>query len=322
MFRVPVRRTALLAGKAVGMSRFVPAAGDPAPPLTAAEQRDLVPAYFFPDLGADQDNPTEGQWTKMCHVANPGSIIIANDHNGDRDFEGAVADPEYVRAVEHCQNRGYKVVSYVATTYGEKPRGKLKIQVRNQLEWYQPDGIFLDEMLYYSQRPADGVSAKEYYTEISKVIRSGPRNSDGSVKMVIGNPGNVIEEQGDWALRRPPWWSLFRKHPVLDILIAVEKEAADYKNWPQPNWLYPGNDRARAYRFAHMVHGANSIPVSDEHEVAIAELSREHHAGYVYVTTEEEGTDATDPHRDPILWNELAPSWFSRLGPLPLPPVQ
>lgn len=310
MFQVPIRRTALL------LSKLLPAGPDPTPPLTRDEQRELVAAYFYPDFGvpADpEDNPITGEWQKMCDVAKPRSIIIANHESG----AALVKDPKYEEAIKHGQDRGYKVVSYVGTTWGEKPRGDLATQVRNQIEWYKPDGIFLDEMVYTPEQhvPAGG-TARNYYTAISKIIRSGPRNRDGSVKMVIGNPGNVNEEQGNWGLRRPPFpfWP-FSKYPVLDILVAFEHTAAEYKTWVQPNWLYPGNNRAGAYRFAHMVHTVKSIPVSEEE--AVTELSRNHHAGYVYVTTEKAGTHPTDPRRDEGLWNMLPPSWFSRSGPPP-----
>lgn len=312
MFGIPNPRTVLLASNAAGMSTLLPAVPDPAPPLTPAEQRDLVPAYFYPDLGTDIDTPADGDWKKMCDVARPGSIIIANHDSG----EGGAPDTNYEVAVQYCQNRGFKVMSYVATTYGQKPWSTLDRQVQNQMSWYKPDGIFLDEMMYFSDQLVAGetetaqqVTSKTYYTRISNIIRSGPRNRDGSVKMVIGNPGNVIEEQGDWGLRKPPWWWPLRKHPVLDILVVVEKKAVEYKTWPQPSWVYPGNARARAYKFAHMVHTVKGFPVSEES--AIGQLSRQHHAGYVYLTTEVEGT-STDPHSDPVLWNELSPSWFSR----------
>lgn len=314
MLRVPNRRIAFL-------SKLLPAGPDPAPPLTPAEQRELVAAYFYPDFDAPAhpiDNPITGEWQKMCDVAKPGSIIIANHESGT----ASVKDPKYEVAIKYGQDRGYKVVSYVGTRWGEKPRDELATQAKNQMEWYKPDGIFLDEMVYTPEQDVPtGGTARSYYKAISKIIRSGPRNRDGSVKMVIGNPGNVNEEQGDWGLRRPrfPFWP-FSKYPVLDILVAFENTAAEYKTWVQPSWLYPGTNRAHAYRFAHMVHSAKSIPVSEED--AITELSRQRHAGYVYVTTEKAGTDPTDPGGDMGIWNMLAPSWFSRFGPLPLPPVQ
>lgn len=316
MFRVPILRTAHVTA-AVAASSMLPefpeAAPDPAPPLASSEQRELVPAYFYPDLGIPQSpgNPIPGEWQKMCDVAKRGSIIIANEHNGDRDQPGAVANPDYQKAVVHCQKKGYKVVSYVATTYGTKARDKLETQVRNQMSWYKPNGIFLDEMNYSKGEAASGGTVKDYYTWISGIIRQGPANPDGSAKMVIGNPGNVSESQGDWALVRQAG-----APPVVDILVVFEGFAKDYKTWPQPKWVYPGTDRAHAYRFAHLVHDVRDLPFSQER--AMTELSRKHHAGYVYVTTEVTGTQPTDnPYTDNVLWNMLAPSWFSRSGPTP-----
>ena len=200
----------------------------------------------------------------------------------------------------------------MATTNGTKARDTLEKQVRNQMLWYQPDGIFLDEMNYSKGQSAAGGTVRDYYTWISGIIRQGPANRDGSAKMVIGNPGNVSESQGDWALVRPA----AGVPPVVDILVVFEGFAKDYKTWPQPKWVYPGTDRAHAYRIAHLVHDVREHPFSQER--AITELSRKHHAGYVYVTTETTGTQATgNPYTDNILWNMLAPSWFSRIGPTP-----
>lgn len=48
-------------------------------------------------------------------------------------------------------------------------------------------------MLYFSEElaageteTADKVTARKYYTRISNIIRSGPRNRDGSVALVQG----------------------------------------------------------------------------------------------------------------------------------------
>lgn len=260
-------------------------------------------------MSAGKGNPIAGEWQKMCDVAKPKSIIIANDHNGDRDSSSDVAEPAYQKAVQHCQKKGLKVVSYVATTYGTKARAKLAKQVRNQMSWYNPDGIFLDEMKYTSGAAAAGGTVKGYYTAISHIIRRGPRNRDGSIKMVIGNPGDVTEAQGDWGLRRQG----IRLFPVVDILVVFEGPASKYKTWRQPAWVYPATDRARAFRFAHMIHTVRNIPFPEER--AITEISRKNHAGYAYLTSEAVGTQPpSNPNRDSVLWNMLAPSWFTRFG--------
>lgn len=319
MYREFNHLAAISAVAAVVSSTVLPAttlvaAPDPAPPLSSTEQRDLVPAYFYPDFGlpVSSSNPVANEWQKMCDVAKPESIIVANHDDGD----AKAADPAYQKAVLHCQMKGLKVVSYVFTSRGDKPRAELAQQVRNQMAWYKPDGIFLDEMNYDSnERLDEGGTVKTYYAAISDIIRSGPRNRDGSLKIVIGNPGDVSEKQGDWGLRPPTRWGIF---PIIDVLVVFEGTASKYKTWPQPTWVYPGprQTRARAYRFAHIVHTVREFPFSEER--AITDLSRRNHAGYVYVTTESEGTQPpSNPHADSVMWNMLAPSWFRRHGSPP-----
>ncbi|MFE4834899.1 spherulation-specific family 4 protein [Arthrobacter sp. NPDC056691] len=284
------------------------AATDPAPPLTSAEQRELVPAYFYPRV-----NPNDGivdQWERMCSVAKGKSIIVMNPNSGP----GVKVDSNYTAAVKYCRDRGHKVVGYVYTNYGQRDPQGVRDDVDKYLRQYEADGIFLDEMNNYAQRAAfGGMTSRSYYSAISKYVRTHGADPVGPAQMVIANPGDVSQEQGPWAI--DPNYNSGQK--VVDVLVVFEGTAAKYSTWAQPTWVYQGTDRVQAYRFAQLVHSARAIPRSQEQ--SLLELSRNRHAGYVYVTPEVEIKDAGGHVTNP-LWNELSPYWFNRILP-PVAPV-
>lgn len=300
MFPALSPRRALVAA-AVAVSTFLlpgvaVAAPDPAPALTASEQREIVPAYFYPDL-----NKSDSQWKKMCSVAAPKSVIIMNPGSGP----GKAKDPNYTNVVKYCRDRGHNVIGYVSTRYGKRNPDHVRADINNYLKWYQANGIFLDEMNNNADAPAFGDNpnagvrkkVKDYYSRLSAHIRLHAADPLGPSQMVVGNPGDVSQAQGPWAFG------------VVDILVVFEGTAAKYTKWAQPTWVYPGTNRAHAYRFAHLVHGVRSVPVSQEG--AIRDRSRKLHAGYVYVTPEIEIRDASGKVTNP-LWNELSRFWLTR----------
>jgi hypothetical protein len=271
------------------------AAPDPTPPLTSTEQRDIVPAYFYPDL----DSPGS-QWKKMCETAATGSIIIMNPDSGP----GKKVNPDYIKAISYCQGRGHKVIGYVHTDYGKRSLTKVTSEIDNYLKWYEADGIFLDEMNNNAddptldKNPIDNttMNVKNYYSFLSQFIRQHTADPSGPSQTIVGNPGDVSEQQGPWAFE------------AVDVLVVFEGTAAKYSTWVQPHWAYPGTHRQHAYRLAHLVHGVSSQS-SSGHSAVLAR-SQHNHAGYVYLTPEVEIRDTSGTLIDP-LWNELSPFWFS-----------
>jgi hypothetical protein len=262
---------------------------DPMPPLTDAEQRNLIPAYFYPDFTHQRS-----RWQRMLDNAKPGSLVIINPNSGP----GSARDVNYVHAIDNCRAHGLKVIGYIATDRGNVPLrptypwmlGRRTKNVYDQIDayrsWYpKMAGVFLDEMNNNAQDRA--IERRGFFTHYTTVERyhAGVKAEvrKRTQQTIVGNPGNVSESQGDWAFN------------AVDVLVAQENTESEYLAWTPPSWVYPGTNRSHAYRIAHLVHG-----VTDEQEVA--ETSRARHAGYVYITDEAGGS----PDQ---LWNEV-PRWW------------
>lgn len=274
------------------MSPYVGA--NPEPALSANEQRDIVPAYFRPHLGEDGS-----LWRKMAARMKPGSIAIMNPASGPGPGED-----EYEEAIELCHSyqRRLRVIGYVSTDYGRRPLSQVISDIEAYVDYYPDlDGVFLDELNNNQHQPLGDVGSPnvgEYYAAIRAKVSERPR------QIIVGNPGNVSDSQGDWVFE------------VVNVLVTHENQATSYLAWEQPDWVYPGTDRDHAYRNAHLVHAVQrsiaSAAPSQEKRVLAA--SRERHAGYVYVTDEASPPEA-------LLWDRLPKSWDDRL-PYPLPPAR
>lgn len=273
------------------MSPFV--GPDPGPALSANEQRDIVPAYFGPHLSEDGS-----LWRKMAAVMKPGSIAIMNPNSGP----GTACDEQYEQVIDlfHFYRRGLRVIGYLSTDYGRRLFGDVIADIDAYACWYpRLDGFFIDEFNNNAQQRLENVgssSVSDYYTAIHVKVSERPR------QILVGNPGNVSDSQGDWAF------------DVVDVLVTHENQVATYLAWDQPNWVYPRTDRDHSYRNAHLVHGVQRSVVSaaPSQERRVLAASRARHAGYIFSTDEAAPPEAR-------LWDRLPASWGNRLAyPLPL----
>jgi hypothetical protein len=258
-------------------------------PLTEAEQRNLVPAYFYPDYSHQNS-----RWQRLVDNAKPGSLVVINPHSGP----GSARDVNYVHAIDDCRARGLKVLGYISTGRGNVPLrptypwilGRRTKNVVEQIDayrsWYPKlAGVFLDEMNNNAQDRAierrgfftHYTTVEQYHAGLKAEVRKRTQQT------IVGNPREVSESQGDWAFG------------AVDVLVVQQSGESEYLSWTPPSWVYPGTSRSQAFRIAHLVHG-----VTDEREVA--ETSRARHAGYVYIT------DGTPDQ----LGNELPSSWRLR----------
>ena len=187
----------------------------------SATQRQLVPAYFYPD-GTN--------WQAMCSaMASPGttgSVAIMNPASGP----GKRANQDYARVLEVCQGQGQKVVGYVHTSYGSRSLRLVRGDIDAYYRYYPAiDGIFLDEM-------SNNRSATEaYYRNLYSHIKSKPVGRN----RVIGNPG---------AAASTPW-----QLQVADNVVVFEGTAGTYSSWRAPDWTLA----QPADAISHLVHTAS-----------------------------------------------------------------
>jgi hypothetical protein len=161
---------------------------------------------------------------------------------------GAAPDARFQAAVRRAQAAGIEVMGYSATDYGRRPAASVEADVKNYAAWYHVTDIFLDES-------ASGDSELNYYRDLTGYIH---RMDPGSTVML--NPGTYPERQ---------YMSLG------DIVMVYENSYAHFGDLQVPAWVrdYP------ASRFAFAIYATPGSRLAG----AIA-LSRERHAGYIYVT--------------------------------------
>ena len=204
----------------------------PFPPVTV--QKVAVPSYFYP-------GPV---WERMGQGVPALGLAIINPDSGP----GALLDKNYVQATQRAQARGVRVLGYVATGYGTRPKADVKAEITQYYNRYHVDGIFLDEA-------ANACAQVPYYQALFQYIKT-----KGGAATVAINPGMVTPEC---------------YAPAADIIVNFEGSAASYATWQPAGWElnYPPE------RFWHLVY---STPKSQLAQVLA--LSRGRQAGWVYVT--------------------------------------
>jgi hypothetical protein len=103
----------------------------------AAEIKVLVPAYFYPTWWVGSP------WDDLNAAAARIPVeAIMNPASGP----GTGPNSDYQYAVAALQASGGRVIGYVSTAYGARSADDIIADVQAYLDWYEVDGIFLDEM--------------------------------------------------------------------------------------------------------------------------------------------------------------------------------
>ena len=128
----------------------------------------LFPFYLYPTAQALQP-------AISAHILYPNvpMRLILNPNSGP----GAAKNTDYVNAVTQLRAAGISVSGYVDTNYGSIPIATVQAQIAQWVNWYSPDGIFLDQMAL--NHP--------YYSAITAYAKSL------GIKYVIGNPGSPMD---------------------------------------------------------------------------------------------------------------------------------
>jgi len=127
----------------------------------------IFPFYIYPTQEAIQplidianQYPNVPIWAIMDPANGPGTSI----------------DPTYIDAMAQLRAAGIILLGYVNTNYGQRAKSLVNTDIGRWVNWYQPDGIFLDLM-----------SIKHaYYSSITAYAKSL------GIQMVNGNPGTNI----------------------------------------------------------------------------------------------------------------------------------
>ena len=208
----------------------------------AAELEIVVPAYFYPAVGSD--------WNDLNAAANVVPITaIMNPGNGP----GNLQDSNYVAAVNSFRASGGRVIGYVHTSYTSRPLQQVLNDIDKYHNWYNIDGIFVDEMA--NTGPAERLN---YYRDIYNHVKSIVPNWE-----VTGNPGTTTLEQ-------------YLTWPTADRLMVFENVGASYPGYTPSSWNFSYDST----NFVHLVHTESS---SDDMLSAL-QLALQRNAGGIYVT--------------------------------------
>lgn len=231
----------------------------------------LVPAYFYPSF-----DPVQSNWDEMTIAAGKTKITaIMNPASGS----GSAANGDYIAAVNTFRAAGGKVIGYVPTNYGARAQADVLAEVGNYKNFYNIDGIFLDEM-------SNQASNLGYYQSVYGSIKD--INNSYSV---FGNAGtNTLEAY----------------LTAADVLVTFENQTG-YDTYVTDAWT----QNYAADRFAHLIYniGSESTMLSN-----IA-LAKERNVGYVYVTDD----NNTNPNSINNPWDTLPSYWNTEVNVVSTP---
>jgi Hypothetical signal peptide protein RSp0023 len=129
----------------------------------------IIPLYSYP-VGTH-----EQEWQRLYNLTTVNDVfVIVNVYNGPSEQ----SDPNFSNAITRLRSRGFKVIGYVRTLYGNRSLEDVKNDMDKWLNFYgseRIDGFFIDEV----------GGNYDYYREVFQHARS--RN-----KLVILNPGTNI----------------------------------------------------------------------------------------------------------------------------------
>lgn len=176
----------------------------------------VVPAYFYPSNDSD--------WDRMNAAASEVPITaIMNPNSGP----GSGVISNYTNAVSSLRQAGGKVIGYVASGYGNRPLNAVLSEIDDYANWYDIDGIFIDEM----SNTANSATL-DFYEAIYTHTKNTNANWD-----LMGNPGINTQEE-------------YFTRPVADQLMVFESFGSNYTAHQPSAW----NGNYPSDRFVNLLH--------------------------------------------------------------------
>lgn len=209
--------------------------------------------YYWADYYKNENS----QWGKVLDLDHLGFTII-NNANG----AGAEKSTDFEKQVAIARRKGVKILGYVHTGYGQRDKTEILSDVKKHIEWYNVDGIFLDETI--SGWTAEQVALIPHYQELHDEIKKL-----NSRLFVVANPGtNTIEAV----------------LPTADIFMTYESNANQYitaKDYKDRDIIItqPYYRNSPKTRFWHVVYG-----VTPENYLKVMERAQKEHVGHIYFT--------------------------------------
>jgi hypothetical protein len=224
----------------------------------------LLPLYSYPNWY----DPESYIWSDVARAAQQVPIVaIINPNNGP---DGQPPNKDYERGLKDLRESGVTILGYVYTKYGDRPRQEVEQDIALYNNYYNLNGIFIDETAIETQKLA-------YYQDIYQYIKNKT-----NLKQVIINPGTQIDES-------------FFTRPVADVAVIFENYSEAWQEYtPQPYV-----SKYKPEHFASLIHSVADAATMKSHiKNALAR-----NLGYIYVTDDSPTSDDGDP------WNSLPSYW-------------
>lgn len=248
-------------------------------PMYEARNRYFAPITYW---WADFWN-VGGNWDRTAASPDCMAPAIINSGNGP----GATKSDDWARQISIIRAKGMKAIGYVSTQYGKRAVADILADVEKHVEFYQVDGIFLDEM-------SNGSGDQAQYTQQYKDIYTTLKKNYGSAFWVVGNPGTPTTEE---------------ILSCADTVVVYESDADYYLN---PQWdIHPTYyEKYPSTKFWHVVHSVRD----KEQAKYVLKASEKYHPAFLCLTDLDLSSGnpyATPP--SPWLW-DMQVAWARHQG--------
>jgi hypothetical protein len=224
----------------------------------------LIPLYIYPT----HYQPETYAWRQIT-LAQPHVPITAviNPQNGPGN---SPPNQDYAQGLADLRTAHIRLLGYVSTRYGERNIADVKKEIDLYNQYYEVNGIFLDEA-------ASSSTQLKYYQELHAYIKAKP-----ALSQVVLNQGTQPDEE-------------YLSKSAADTVVIFENYAKEWAGYSAPSYI----QNYAADRFSMLVHSAPDVETMKQ----TIDLALARHVKYVYVT--DDSPDNTD--QDP--WNQLPSYW-------------
>ena len=200
-----------------------------------------------------------------------GSEMCIRDSIGNG--AGSTADQDWLKQVKIAKSFGCTVLGYVSTKYGARAEEAILSDLAKHVEFYNVDGVFLDEM-------TNGVGDNAQFVEQYRLLNIKIKELYGDSFWTVGNPGAATSEG---------------VLSCADTVMVFESDADYYLN---PTWdIHPSYyaDYPRT-KFWHVVH---SVKSREQALAVLDKVSNKYRPAFFYMTDLTFDNGASNPYASP-----------------------
>ncbi len=224
----------------------------------------LLPLYIYPNWY----EPESYVWSDVARAAHRVPIVaIINPNNGP---DGKPPNRDYEKGLQDLRQSDITILGYVYTKYGDRPIEEVKQDIDLYHNYYDVDGIFLDES-------ASNVKQLNYYQDIYNYIKTKT-----NLDQVIINPGTHTDKA-------------YLNRPAADTSVIFENYSEAWEEY-EPQFYV---SQYQSKHFASLIHSVPDAAVMKSH----IDRAVKRNIDYIYVTDDSPDSNDGDP------WNSLPSYW-------------